>query len=485
MAFSLPEATIRRRLQQWDNWRRHLPRLRARARRLEHENLRLRREMRAMVKEYEARVEALEMRVEQLTRMVFGSSTQEREAARAQRREHATERTRCERPPASYRRAIPCQKEITRTRDFPLDHCPACGGELAAERTVVRYIEDIPLPLDGQVLKTVEEQRIRCGYCARCRKTVAAHPYSTQCCTLGENVKMYVAYAVTVLGQTWRNVQCMLKDVYGIAVSDGEIAAILADHHRRLLPHEHAIAQRIRAGPAAHYDETSWPVQTEGDGQFAWVKTSSTTPDTLFRLARTRGKGNALELRGADRGQPAVTDDFAAYDRVFAAHGLCWAHAERTFRELASLEALLRPNRHRCRTFFARFHALANDVRGAAERPFDRAVRAARAEEFSSRIAVLCAPTSGDPTKLATCKRTFLQNREQYLLCVRRADVPLTNNKAERALRPLVIKRKLSFGSKTQKGAVAMQTLLSVLLTLRWSKPQNFFEAYRRLLQPA
>ena len=29
----------------------------------------------------------------------------------------------------------------------------------------------------------------------------------------------------------------------------------------------------------------------------------------------------------------------------------------------------------------------------------------------------------------------------------------MTNNKAERALRPLVIKRKLSYGSKTQKGA--------------------------------
>lgn len=73
----------------------------------------------------------------------------------------------------------------------------------------------------------------------------------------------------------------------------------------------------------------------------------------------------------------------------------------------------------------------------------------------------------------------------EYLLCVREKDVPPTNNKAERSLRPLVIKRKLSFGSKTQKGAEAMATLLSVLFTLWWSRPENFFAAYRTLLQTA
>src|SRR5207244_2122427 len=101
------------------------------------------------------------------------------------------------------------------------------------------------------------------------------------------------------------------------------------------------------------------------------------------------------------------------------------------------------------------------------------------------RIASLCAPKRGDPSKLAERKATFLKNREEYLLCVREQGVPMTNNKAERALRPLVIKRKLSFGSKTHRGAQAMETLLSVLFTLWWSRPKNFFAAYQNLLQSA
>lgn len=68
----------------------------------------------------------------------------------------------------------------------------------------------------------------------------------------------------------------------------------------------------------------------------------------------------------------------------------------------------------------------------------------------------LCAAREGDPAKLVQLKAAFLGNRTKYLLCVREPDVPMTNNKAERALRPLVIKRKLSFGSKTHRGAQAM-----------------------------
>ena len=124
-------------------------------------------------------------------------------------------------------------------------------------------------------------------------------------------------------------------------------------------------------------------------------------------------------------------------------------------------------------------------MRSRSERPFDARERAAQAQEFSARIASLCAPQDGDPPALARHKATFLEKREEYLLCVREKDVPLTNNKAERSLRPLFIKRKLSFGSKTHRGAQAMETLLSVLFTLWWSRPQNFFAAYRTQMQPA
>jgi hypothetical protein len=60
--------------------------------------------------------------------------------------------------------------------------------------------------------------------------------------------------------------------------------------------------------------------------------------------------------------------------------------------------------------------------------------------------------------------------------------IPMDNNKAERGLRPLVIKRKISFGSKTGKGAENLGILFSVLMSLWWKQPPNFFSAYADLL---
>jgi hypothetical protein len=73
----------------------------------------------------------------------------------------------------------------------------------------------------------------------------------------------------------------------------------------------------------------------------------------------------------------------------------------------------------------------------------------------------------------------ILKNRENYLTCLKFPGlVPLDNNKAERGLRQLVIKRKISYGSKTDKGAETTSILAFVLLSLKWMNPYNFFQKY-------
>lgn len=56
-----------------------------------------------------------------------------------------------------------------------------------------------------------------------------------------------------------------------------------------------------------------------------------------------------------------------------------------------------------------------------------------------------------DPQKLKTYKETALKECEKYFTCLKHEGIPCDNNQAERALRPLVLKRKNCFGSKTQK----------------------------------
>jgi hypothetical protein len=49
----------------------------------------------------------------------------------------------------------------------------------------------------------------------------------------------------------------------------------------------------------------------------------------------------------------------------------------------------------------------------------------------------------------------------------------------------LVIKRKVCGGSKTQKGADVLSVLYSVLLSLYWRKPSDYFSEYDKLLRLA
>ncbi|MFH0770348.1 MAG: IS66 family transposase [Candidatus Peregrinibacteria bacterium] len=473
MSKPLSKEVIRTRMVQWRNDRRleaqrreRVAILEARCGQLEQENAELR-----------ATVQKLLLRIEQLETMVFGRKREQQDHHDDDEGGAAPPSERQPRPRSSFRRPVPSPAEVTERTVHPIDQCPDCGWQLRKKERVTRFIEDIPLPK-----KTVKEQSIERGFCPRCRKTHAAIPLSPQLSALGPNVRLYILYAVTVLGQTFGKVRAHLQDVHDLAISDGEIAGILDEGHRNLLPARNDIAAKIREAPAAHYDETSYPVQHGEQGNYAWIKTSSTGPETLFLLGRTRGKGNAEEIRGPPSNQASVTDDYGAYDNLFHRQGLCWAHPIRKFRDLARSDVLPMEQKVVCQTFFDSFSTLEHDVAIAREAPLTGDERREAKMRFTSRIEDLMTPSVSDPPKLNTLKETFRENTDKYLLCVIDPRVPMTNNQAERRIRQLVIKRLLSFGSRTQKGAQIMETLLSVLLTLWWSKPKDYFGELRRLM---
>ena len=67
----------------------------------------------------------------------------------------------------------------------------------------------------------------------------------------------------------------------------------------------------------------------------------------------------------------------------------------------------------------------------------------------------------------------FRKKRHRLFQWVAHPEVPAENNLAERRLRPLVIARKLSFGSQSTDGLRIRETLLTVMdtLRLRWDDP--------------
>lgn len=403
-------------------------------------------------------IEALKLRVEELERMVFREKKQV-SADEEETKSHDEDFD--PKPPrssSSYHRPIPKADEITQRTIHSIEHCPDCQHLLEKKTTKICYEEDIVV-----AAKSVIQHMIEKGYCVRCQKWKSPVPIPSTTVFLGKNVQHFVSYLSVLSRLSFESIRNLLLSVYHLRISDGEIAKILKREATRLVPEYENLKERIRGQSAVHYDETSWKVQSGEQGDYAWVMASASSPEVAFVCGRSRGKGVAEDLKG-NRDHIGITDDYGTYRNLFSEnkHQLCWAHPHRKFRDLTESQSLTQEKRTLCITMHEDFSKLYADVRVALEAPFDREKRNALRMKFLKRLDRMAKPNVHDPKKLATLKDSLRKNREAYFVCLLHEGVPCDNNRAERALRPLVLKRKTSFGSKTRKGAAVFSVLASV-----------------------
>jgi hypothetical protein len=274
----------------------------------------------------------------------------------------------------------------------------------------------------------------------------------------------------------------LLQTLAGLKVSDGEQDNILYGQADKLQPECGQIKLRLDIEEANNYDETSWLTQHGLQGNYAWVRASSITEEALFLIGRSRGKGNLRGLIGPPE-QVGITDDYGAYRKAFKVHALCWAHPHRKFRDLTEADYLTENQKAAAVATHQSFAAIYDKVRAVCLAEFNFAERLKVLPELETEFTKIFQPHENDPQKLLTLKESLRKNMPCYFVCVTTQGVSPDNNKAERTLRHLVLKRKNSYGSKTQKGADAASVLYSVLLSLWRTSKDNFFKEYYRLLE--
>lgn len=435
-------------------------------------------------------VESCLLVIEELRSMVFGrkkkkdgGGKKEAEEESNLQEDQSKKRKKADRAKESYRRSAPADEEVTDTVEDHIDHCPDCGGMLTALGTIIRYVEDMAdLTQLARILKRVEKHIITTGYCKNCRKRKAAIPVAPQASTLGENVKKFITYLIVIMRQSFAQVSCLLMDIAGLGVSDGEIVASLDQYAQKLLAENARIAVRIRGAPGRHYDETGWRVQQGKHGNYCWASTPTEGEDTLFLMGKSRGRGVAEELRGEADDQAGITDDYAAYDNLFKYHQLCMSHPKRKLRDLKDSKVLTGEKKAACMETYAIFSSLYADLEKTLKSSFQKEVWLKKRAEYLERMKELAVSTDVDPDKLRKIKQALMEKAQLYFTCLLKPGIPADNNKAERKIRHVVLKRKSSQGSKSDKGAKTMSILCTTLLSCWWGKPKNFFVAYEQML---
>jgi transposase len=423
------------------------------------EQRKLLKEHNAMLREENTTLKTLlqnaQLQIEEFKAKLFGKKRRHRDEADDETDPPAS----TPRTPESYQRPLPKEEDVTETKHHPLDACAHCGNEMHKTEEVVYFEEDIPLPQKKIVIKHIAEK----GYCSSCRRWSTGTPLPAAAVILGQVVKRYVTYLSVMCRQSYAQIEDMLSQTYDFDISQGEIAKILDRESNRLRPTYEQLKMQIRGEPSIHLDETSWHLLI-GDGyrRYGWTMTGGVSSEAVFLLGKTRGKGNAEDLIG-DSTAVLVSDDYGAYRNLETPHQLCCAHIHRKLRDLAHSDELKDAVRTRCIRAYHTFAALY----AAIERARTSDDPAAAHPPLLKRLRAFARKTPGDCTKLARIKKQVADRPERYLTCLLYPSTASDNNAAERSLRHLVLKRKISFGSFSEKTAETLSILVSVLMAYR------------------
>jgi len=400
-------------------------------------------------------IKALEQRLEQLERA--GA----RQAAPFRRddkqRKPAEERGQPGRKPGHppAHRSLP--DHVDDFIEVPLPGCPSCSGPVTRVEPCEQFIEDLP-PTRPQVTRLVTYT----GQCPRCGDVRSTHPIQVSEATgaarvhLGARALGLAALLNKHLGLTTRRTCRVLESLGGLRITPGGLVLAMHRVARKARGSFLELVAGLRAQPAVHADETSWWVG--GPGHWLW---GFTTPErTIYRVSESRGKDVVFDVLGAHFDGVLVSDCLASYENLPFTMHKCYAHHLKAIAQardqkpenqrgyFLELMTLLRSA--------IQFHQLRSDL----PPPEVARIRA----HLDQQADTLLLPTRADRDEERIANR--LRKRRRWLFTfLDHPGVEPTNNRAERALRPAVIARKLSCGNKTEPGKNTWEILASLAAT--------------------
>ena len=262
----------------------------------------------------------------------------------------------------------------------------------------------------------------------------------------------------------------------GLAVTPGGVSQAVARAARACQPTYQALVDGVRASPVVAPDETGWRV----GGCKAWLWAFVGAQVTIYRIAHGRGYADAVAVLGEGYAGVLERDGWAPYRRFqHAAHQSCLAHLLRRCRELlADADRGQAKTPHAVRRILQ--HALA--LREAYQAgDVDAARLVTEAERLGARVDKLIAGATRYPPNRRLLDH-LARERQHLFTFLRMPGVEATNWRAEHAIRPAVVTRKVWGGNCTWAGATTWQTLASVLRTAS-QQGQDPVELLARLLR--
>jgi transposase len=351
--------------------------------------------------------------------------------------------------------------------------CAGCGHELASARvlrTERRQVIDLPV-VRAQVVEHQAETR-GCPGCGQA--TTAPFPAGvTAPIQYGPGVATLAVYLhqeqLLPVERTGR----VLGEVFGCPISGGTLERMVARGADAVAGIVAAIKQAIIAAPLVHTDETGLSL----NGKTAWLHVASTDQLTWYATHPKRGREalDALGVLPAVRGWVVHDGLWSYWHYAQCGHALCNAHH---LRELTFVEEHLKqPWAGQLKTLLLEI----KEAAGRARADGVPALPAAAQRAWSVRYAALVAeglrlnPPTSPAGKVGRPKRSpagnlalrLITHQEAVLAFMADLQVPFDNNQAERDLRMMKLRAKISGCFRSSTAVDRFCQLRSYVSTLR------------------
>lgn len=347
-----------------------------------------------------------------------------------------------------------------------LNSCPHCNKSLSDEPVsgiVKRQVYDIPPPKIE-----VTEHQAESKYCSCCEKLVTSlfPAWINSPAQYGKVVRSWAVYYQNQHFIPEDRLQQLFLDMYGISLATASLASFNTKAFAQLEAFETSVLTMAQAAPVKHLDETGFRV----GGKTQWLHTLSTPTLTYYHVSPKR-KSLLDGLQGT-----VVHDHWRPYYQLPGVqHALCNQH------HLRELKALVEHDKEKWAHQMSRFLRIALRCRhryGTDPIPKHRLEKLERVYgllvgkglEYHESLPPLPFQKKRGKPKQRTGHNLLLRLKnclDDVLRFLHDPLVPFTNNDAERDLRMMKCKQKVSGGFRTSIGAETFARIRGFISTAR------------------
>lgn len=362
--------------------------------------------------------------------------------------------------------------------------CDGCGASLSGQASILenekRQVIDLP-PIRFEVT----EHRILRVQCTCGQRHCSEFPDDViSPVQYGAHIRAAAVYFTQYQQLPYKRCADAFRDIFGIRLVASTIVNFVKSASNYLKPTVAQIKEAIIASPVGHFDETGMRVGKK----LSWVHSASTETATWYGYHTRRGEVamNELAILPTYQGV-AVHDGLASYRQYNCVHALCNAH------HLRELVYIFESTQQQWARDMMHLLCQAKDAVTARTNPdaalpsekydtiraaYDTIIEQGRAENPAQLR------PRGEPVKRGRIKQSaahnLLNRLHQYaddvLRFITDPNVPFDNNLAERDLRMVKLKQKISGCFRTADGIESFCIIRSYLATLRKNQ-RDLFQA--------